>query len=107
ADEGLQILGVARSEEAALVAVGIQVKYGMFLQVPAVSLDPLDRAEQARFFAVPGAIDNGAFWSPALLVKFAEHSCLFKFRRHTGNRIVGAVDPGVMMVAANDPLTWR
>ncbi len=37
------------------------------------------------------------------LAKFAKPARLFKKRDLTGERIVGSVDPPVMMIAANDP----
>ena len=40
-------------------------------------------------------------------MQLAEHACFFQHRRLTGNRIVGAVYPGVVMIAANDPLVDR
>ena len=91
-------------EEAAAVAIGVEVSDGVLFQFVGVKLGPLGRSEQGRLFAVPEAIDDGAGGLPALLEQFAEGACFFEFRAGAADGISGAVDPGVMMIAANDPL---
>ncbi len=62
------------------------------------------RANQARFFGVPRAKNNGAIGLPPRFHEFAHGTSLFHQGDQAGNRIFRAVHPGVMMVAANDPL---
>ena len=103
-DDGLQSWVPADEEISTVTAVGIDVGDGVLVQFADVGFDPFDGAQQAGLFAIPCAINDGAFGRPALLVQFAESARFFEFGRHAGDGIVGAVDPRVMMIAANDPL---
>ena len=91
-------------QEAAAVAIGVDVDRRLALQFGGVRLRPLGGAEQARFLAVPRAVDDGALGLPALLEERAERAHLFHQRPGAGDRIFRAVDPGVVMIAADDPL---
>ncbi len=104
ADESLQILGSAWKEVSSLVAVGIDVSDGVLLQLVQMGFYPFDRTQQTRLFAVPRAIDDGTLRSPALAMQLTQHARFFQQRGLAGDGIVGAVDPGVVMIAANDPL---
>jgi hypothetical protein len=69
-----------------------------------VLLHPLGRADEAFFFGVPTAEDDGALGPPALLEQRADAVDGFE---HGGGAAVGvdrAVDPGVAMVAGDDPV---
>ena len=90
-------------EEAAAVAVAVDVDDGLLSQLRVVLLDPLGRAEQPRLFAVPRRVDDRALRPPALLQQLAERARLLELRRHAADRIAGAVHPRVVMVAADDP----
>ena len=76
----------------------------MRLQLVHVIFDPFDRSQQSGFFSIPCAIDDGALGSPSLAMQLAQHARFFEHGGLAGNRIVGAVDPGVMMIAAQYPL---
>ncbi len=104
ADEGLQVLGPAGKEKSSLVAVGIDVSDGMRFQFIHVSFNPLHRSKQSGLFSIPRAIDDGALGSPALAMQFAQHARFLQHRGLAGDRIVGAVYPGVVMIAAQHPL---
>src|SRR5215471_14901728 len=68
-----------------------------------VRLDPFRRAEEARLLAVPRCIDDCPLRLPALLPQLAERARLLQFGGHAADRILRAVDPAVVMVAADDP----
>ncbi len=65
---------------------------------------PLRRSEQRGLLTIPEAINDGARWLPALLQQLAERSRFFELRACAGERVLGTIDPGVVMIAANDPL---
>ena len=94
-------------EIAAAVAVGVDVRDGVCAQFVGVLFGPFGRAEQARLFAVPRAIDDGALRLPALLEQFAERARFFEHGDHAGDRIFGAIHPGVVVIAADDPLVGK
>ena len=93
----------SRLEKAASAAVGVDVRDGVLLQIVAVRLDPFGRAEQRGLFAVPGGVDDRALRRPSLLAQFAERARFFEHRRHAADRIVRAVHPRVVMIAADHP----
>src|SRR5262245_30984992 len=97
----MRTAGVQRS---ATIAVRVDVDDRLLAQFLGVVLDPLGRSEQAWFLAVPRGIDEGAPRTPAALDQLAERARLLELRRHPADRILGTVDPCVVMVAAHDPL---
>src|SRR6266404_411313 len=103
-DEFLECVGTLGVEIAAAVGVGIDVNNRVLHQLVAVVFHPFGGADEAGLFAIPRAIDDGALGLPAGFQKFAEGTSFFKFRNQAGDWVFGAVDPGVVMVAANDPL---
>ena len=104
ADKTFQILRSARVKESPAVGVGIDVRHGVLFEFVHVGLDPFDGTQQAGLFGIPRAINNGALRIPALAMQFAQHASFFQHGGLAGNRIVGAVHPRVVMIAANDPL---
>src|SRR5439155_23868507 len=66
-DEALERMRSADVEEAAAVAVGVDVRDGVLAQIVRVGLDPLGRSEQPLLFAVPGGVDDRPLRRPALL----------------------------------------
>ena len=92
------------AEEAAAVAVGVDVGDRVLPQLLRVRLGPLGRAEQHRLLAVPRAVDDRALRAPALLAQLAERPRLLEQRHEAGDRVLGAVHPRVVVVAAHDPL---
>src|SRR5215212_9881238 len=68
--------------------------------------NPLGRAEQSGFLSVPCRIDNRAFWFPAAPHEFADCARLLHLGHKTADGIVSAVDPGVVMIASDNPFVW-
>ena len=68
-------------------------------------LDPFGRSQQPGLLAVPRAVDDGALRasSPAS-IKLAQHARLPSMGDQAGDRIIGAVHPCVVMVAAQSPI---
>ena len=93
----------AGAKEAAPVAIGIDISDGMLTQFGGVSFGPFSRAEQPWFFAVPEAVNNGAIRLPALLQQFPQRARLLHFRTRSRDGIARAVDPRIMMIAADNP----
>src|SRR6266436_427419 len=67
-------------------------------------LGPFGGAQESRLFAVPRAIDNGALRLPSGLDQLTENPRLFNDGNLTGDGIFRAVNPAIMVVAANHPL---
>ena len=44
---------------------------------------------------------------PTLLEQLPKAARLFQFRARPGQRIAGAIDPGIMVIAANHPLIGK
>ena len=76
----------------------------MLLQFIHMGFHPLDRTQQAGLLSIPRAIDDGALWRPALAMEFAQHARFLQHGGLAGNRIVGAVHPGIVMIAAQHPI---
>ncbi len=65
---------------------------------------PLRGPHQARLLAIPAGIHQRASWSPTGLEQGADGARLGELGDHACQRIPRAFDPGVVMVAADDPL---
>ena len=65
-DQVLEIVAALGIEEAAAVAVGVDVEQRLPLQLVGMGLGPFGRAEQPRLLAVPARVDDGARRPPAL-----------------------------------------
>src|ERR1700683_3232105 len=72
-----------------------------------MGLGPFGGTEEGRLFAVPEAIDDGAVGLPALFHELTEGARFFKLGAGAGEGIFRAVDPGVVMIAADDPLIGK
>ncbi len=70
-------------------------------------LDPLGRAHQAFFFAVPTAEDERALRLPSRLQQFADAVYRFEHRRGAAVGIDRAIDPGVAMIAGDHPFVGQ
>ena len=87
------------------VAVGVDVDGGVLAQLVGVGLGPLGRAEQARLLAVPGGVDDGALRASSRSWRARPAArASAQLGHHAAERVGGAVDPGVVMVAADHPL---
>src|ERR1700733_14055263 len=96
-----------QEDVASAIGIAVEVHNSFLFQLVDVRLDPLGGTERTRLFAIPDAINDGAAGLPPLLDQFAERAGFFEFGGGAGDWIVGAVDPGVVMVAADDPLIGR
>ena len=103
-DEFLERVRAGHAQEPAAVAVGVDVHGRMRAQLRIVLFGPFGGTQQPFFLAVPHAIDDGALRFPALLQQFGESAGFFHQSHRARNGIFGAVHPGIVMVAANDPL---
>ena len=65
ADEMLEILAAADIEDAAAIAVAVDVEHRLLLQLGGMGLGPFGRAQQHRLLAVPAGVDDGALGLPA------------------------------------------
>src|ERR1700720_568378 len=65
---------------------------------------PFGGADQAGLLCIPEAVDDGTLRAPALLQQDAEGAGLFQQHNGSGNGVTRAVDPGVVMIAADNPL---
>ena len=106
-DEFFQRVRTLHAKKSAAIAIGVDVDGGVLLEFVAVVLGPLRGAEQHGLFAVPRAINNGAFGLPALLEQFAHRARFFQQRDLAGDGIFRAVHPAIVMIAAHDPLVRR
>src|SRR5207245_1171972 len=103
-DEFLERVGARHAEVAPPVGVAVEIGDGLVRQLVGVRFSPFRRAEQGRFFAVPGGVHDRAARLPPLLQQRAVGAGLFEQRHLTGDRVLRAVHPGVVVVAADDPL---
>ena len=104
ADELFERVRSLHAEITAAVRVGVEVRHRVRRQLSLVRLHPFRGAEQARLLAVPGGVDDRALRSPALGVQRTHRARLFQLGHEPGDRILGTIDPGVVVVATNDPL---
>src|SRR4029079_517606 len=94
----------AHRQPALAAAVAVDVGDRLSRQFLFVLLDPLRRAEQAPFLAVPRCEDDGALRLPPGLQQRAEAARGFHERDVAARRVRRAVHPRVVMVAVDDPL---
>ena len=92
------------TEVPSAVGVAIQVGDGVRSQLVGMCFDPFGRAEQTRLFSVPGGIDDGSLWTPALFVHRAESAGFLQFSDESRDGILSAIHPGVMMISTDHPL---
>src|SRR6266852_7184774 len=97
-------MGTLQSEKTAAIGVGIDVGDRVFAQFVEMVLHPFGGAEQSRLFAIPRAINNGALGLPTRFDEFTESAGFLELRDEAGDGIFRAVDPGVVVIAANYPL---
>ncbi len=95
------------AEIAAAIAVGIDVRDAVRAQFVVVLLGPFGRAEKAGLFAIPRAINNGAFRFPAGLDELTESPRFFHEGNLARNRILSAVHPPIVMIAADHPFIGK
>ena len=103
-DERFERGGAAGVQESAAVAVRVDVGDRLRRKLVRVRLDPFRRAEEPLLLAVPGAEDDRALRPPSLLKERADGAGLLEHRDEAADRVLGAVDPRVVVVAADHPL---
>ena len=103
-DELLEGVRARQGEVAPAVGIAVQVGDRLVRELVGVGLDPLGRAEQRGLLAVPGGVDDRAARLPTLLQELAIGARLLEQRRLARDRVLGAVHPGVVVVAPDDPL---
>ena len=104
AGEGFERVRAADVDEASGGAVGVDVDGGVLLELVGVEFGPFGGAEQCGLLAIPGAEDESAFRLPAGLGELGDGAGFFHQGDHAGERVRRAEDPGVVMIAADDPL---
>src|SRR5258708_22617001 len=103
-DELFERVRALHTQNAAAIAIGIDVDYALALELLAVRLGPLGGAEQPGLLAIPRAVDDGALRFPALLQQRTHRAHFLHHGNEARDRILSAVHPRVVMVAAYDPL---
>ena len=76
----------------------------MLAKFVSMRFGPLGGPEQTRLFAVPSAVNDGALGFPALFEEFAECARLLHEGDRARDRILSSIDPGIVMIATDDPL---
>src|SRR5438067_10106830 len=97
-------MGAADAEESAAVRIGVDVDHAVLAKLVAVLFRPFGRAKESFLFAVPCGVDDGAPRTPAASGQLADGARFFEHGHLTADRIRRAVHPGVVMIAAHDPL---
>ena len=105
--EPLERVRAARAEEPAAVAVRVQIGDRLFRKLVRVRLDPLRRADETRLLAVPRRVHDRALRPPAGLRERAERLRLGQLGHEAADRVLRAVHPRVVVVAAQNPLVRK
>src|SRR5579864_5453303 len=106
-EEALQRVRSGDTQKPASVVVGVDISNRMLLKFVQMGFQPFRGTDQAGLFTIPRGVNNGAFGPPALFVEFTQGPRFFQDGNHTAQRIAGPVDPGIVMIAAHDPLVCR
>ena len=97
-------MGAFHAEETAAVLIAIDVNDAFGSKLVFVGLHPFGRSQESWLFAIPAAVDHGAFGPPTFLGEFADASRLLQERYCSAERVLSASDPAVVVVAADHPL---
>src|ERR1700677_2308445 len=96
-------MGTLHIQIAALIGIAVDVDGSMLPQLVRMFFDPLGGTEKHGLLAIPGSVDDGALRLPSLFSKFAKGTRLLQQYHLTGDRIIRAIHPRVVMVAAQYP----
>ena len=97
--------GTAEAEKSGPETADVHIEVGDgALQGFVVLLHPLRGADEAFFLGVPTAEDDGALGAPALAEQDADAVHRFQHGGGAAGGIDGAVDPGVAVIAGDDPI---
>ena len=103
-DEMLQSMAAFHIQRAAGVHIRIYVQHRLGLEFRGVGFDPFGRTEQSRLFSVPTRIDQGALRLPSFPDEPPYRLC-FGHQRHVSRKWIGGAEhPGIVMIAADDPM---
>src|SRR5918912_1857863 len=102
-DKFFERVRAADAEEAAPVRVGVDIDGGVSLQKVRVRLGPFGRTQQSWLFAIPRRIHNRPLRLPPGLDQETYGARLLHQRDQPADGVIRAVDPCVVMVAANNP----
>src|SRR5258705_12392740 len=72
-----------------------------------MSLNPFGRTQEPLLFAVPRAQDDRSLWPPPLLEQVTKRAAGFHERDLAACRIVGSINPRVVMIAEDHPLIGK
>ena len=92
------------AEVASAIRIGVDVGYGLLDQFGLVGLDPFGAAEESLLLAVPGGVDDRPPGPPTLFEQGGKAAQFLHLGDQSRQRIRGAVDPTVAMVAPDNPL---
>ena len=103
------LIGVAAlgTEQAPLIAVGVEVDNTLGFQLIGMGLSPLRRAQQHRLFGVPAQIDQGPLGLVTGLSQLADRLSLGQQRHLAAERVGGTKNPPIPVIAAHHPLVRR
>ena len=102
-DEVAVLVAALGTQEAAAIAIGIDIDDRLGLELRFMGFNPFGAAQQHRFLGIPTGIDDGPRRPPAGLGELPQR---FGFRQHgdfARQRIGGAEHPAVMVIAAHHP----
>ena len=102
-DQARQGRGSLDIEPAAPVSVGVEVGDRTAAELVGVGFPPFGAAEQHLLFAVPQREHDRAPRPPSLLEERTVRARLLEQRDRARHGILGAVDPGVVVIAPHDP----
>src|SRR5580700_11215647 len=88
---------------AALIAIAVDVNRGMLPKLVRMLFYPLGGTEKHGLFTIPGGVDDGALRLPSLFGKLAKCARLLQQYHLTGDRVIRAIYPRIVMVAAQHP----
>src|SRR6185312_1562880 len=106
-DELLQDVRTTHAEITASVGVAVEIRNCMCREFPRVCFSPFGRTQQTGLLAIPRCVDDRALGMPALLDERTHCADFLQQRNLTGDRIVRAVHPRVVVISTNHPFVRR
>src|SRR5258707_793040 len=105
--EFFQRMRALHFEISAAVGIRVNIRDTVRAQFVIMLLGPFGRAKQAGLFSVPRAVNDGALGLPSRLHQLPKRPSFFHKGDLTGDGILCAVHPPIVMVAANYPLIGK
>lgn len=105
--KALEGMRASKVESGAGIRVGVEVDDCLFTELVGVLLDPFGRADEAPLFRIPTGEEDRAFGLPSLADGFCQGAGGLHQGGIAADRVCGAVDPGVMVIAVDDPFVWE